>query len=262
MPLSLFLDELFVQYPFLLTAIWLTAVAVTAILVERILSRWIKRFIAKADLPPHAGNSLLLAGRLVIFLIALIIVLRIGGVSPDVLVALSALSGAAIGFASSQTIGNMIAGLYILASRPFRAGDYVRIDSIEGIVREISVNYTKILTIGGNVVWISNRRLLDRDIVTFRYRGEKSSLFRYGLELGFDYSAPMKETEEILDRIAESYAGKMLRKPEHELVKLTNFSRNFVFYVYVKDPRDLFRLQPSILRDVTELWDEARKKAK
>jgi small conductance mechanosensitive channel len=262
MPLSLFLDELFVQYPFLLTAIWLTAVAVTAILVERILSRWIKGFIAKADLPLHAGNSLLLAGRLVIFLVALIIILRIGGVSPDVLVALSALSGAAIGFASSQTIGNMIAGLYILASRPFQAGDYVRIDSIEGIVREISVNYTKISTVGRNLVWISNRRLLDRDIVTFRYGAEKSTLFRYGLEIGFDYSVPMRETEEVLGRVAERFAEKLLKKPEYEVVKLTNFSRNFVFYVYVRDPRDLFQLQPSILRDITELWDEAKKRAK
>jgi small conductance mechanosensitive channel len=262
MAFSLILDELFTQYPFLLTAIWLTTIVVTAVLVERIASRWVKSFIVKADLPPHAGNALLLTGRLMIFLVALIIVLGIGGVSPDVLVALSALSGAAIGFASSQTVGNVIAGLYILASRPFRAGDYVRIDSIEGIVREISVNYTKILTIAGNVVWISNRRLLDKDLLTFRHRGEKSSLVRYGLDLGFDYSVSTKETEEILHKIAERYADRMPRKPEYELARLTNFSRNFVFYIYVKDPRDVFRLQPSLLKDITELWDEAKRRAK
>jgi small conductance mechanosensitive channel len=259
---SLFLDELFAQYPFLLTAVWLAAIAAAAILVERIVSRWVKKFIARTDLPPHVGNSLLLAGRLVIFLGVLVAVLRIGGVSSDVLVALSALGGAAIGFASSQTIGNVIAGLYILASRPFRAGDYVRLDGVEGIVREISVNYTKILTIAGNVVWISNRRLLDRDIVSFRYKGGESNLFRYGLEIGFDYSVPAEKTGDILDKVAQSYVGKMPRKAEYELVKLTNFSRNYVFYIHVEDPRDVFRFQPSILRDITELWDEAKKGAR
>ena len=258
---SLLLDELFAQYPFLLTAIWLAAIAVTAILIERMVSRWVKKFVVKAELPPRAGSALLLTGRLIIILGALITILRVGGVSSDLLLALSALGGAAIGFASSQTIGNVIAGLYILASRPFRTGDYVRLDGVEGIVREISVNYTKILTIAGSVVWISNRTLLDRDIVNFRYKGEESNLFRYGLEMGFDYSVTAEKTEQILEKIAESYATKAPVKPEYELVKLTNFSRNYVFYVYVRDPREVFRLQPSILRDITESWDQVRKRA-
>ncbi len=257
---SLFLDEVFAQYPFLLTTIWLVVIAAAAILVERIVSRWVKRFIGRTDLPPHAGNALLLAGRFVIFLGTLIIVLRVGGVSSDALVALSALGGAAIGFASSQTIGNVIAGLYILASRPFLAGDYVRLDGVEGIVKEISVNYTKISTMAGNVVWISNRRLLDRDIVNFRFMGEESNLFRYGVEISLDYTVPVRKAGEILDKVARNYAGKMPRKPEYDLVQLTNFSRNYVFYIYVKDPQDVFRLRPCILNDITELWDAAKKK--
>jgi small-conductance mechanosensitive channel len=31
--------------------------------------------------------------------------------------------------------------LYVFAARPFRVGDYVKIGSVEGIVREITLNY-------------------------------------------------------------------------------------------------------------------------
>ncbi len=260
MQLGFFLDELFVQYPFLLPAIWLVIIAAVAIAVERVVSRWVGKLIAKADLPPHAGNALLLTARLVILVGTIIAVLRLGGVSSDIIVAFSALGGAAIGFASTQTVGNVLAGLYILISRPFRPGDYVRMDGVEGIVKEISVNYTRILTMAGNIVWTSNRRILDKDVVNFRYVGKESSLFRYGFEMSFDYSVPLKKVEEILDKVAEDYAEKLPKKPEYDLVQLTTFSRNYVFYIYVKKPGDVFQLRPCILKDITQLWEEAKKK--
>ena len=258
MLLVLFLDELFAQYPNLLMAIWLLVIAVVAILVERIVSRWINRFIVRADLPPHAGNALLLSARLIILVGTLIAVLRLGGVSSDIIVAFSALGGAAIGFASSQTIGNILAGLYILISRPFRAGDYVRMDGVEGIVKEISINYTKILTIANNVVWMSNRRILDKDITNFRYVGKEPNLFRYGIGFEFDHSLPAEKVGEILDGVVKDYTKELPRKPEYDLLRFTTFSKNYVFYIHVRDPKDVFRIQPRIARDVAVLWDRAK----
>lgn len=74
-------------------------------------------------------------------------IIRVGGLDTQWFVAFSAPGGAAVGLASTQTIGNFIAGLYLLAARPFKVGDYVRLGTIEGVVQEITINYTKILTI-------------------------------------------------------------------------------------------------------------------
>ncbi len=262
MRLALILDEIFAQYPFLPTLVWLIVIVVAAVVVERLISRWIGRFIARAKLPPHAGNALMLSGRFIIFIGALIAILSLGGVSSDIIVAFSALSGAAIGFASSQTIGNVLAGLYILISRPFRVGDYVRLDGVEGIVKEISINYTKVLTPADNTAVVSNRRMLDKDVVNFRYKGEETKLFRYGIELSFDNMLPSEKTEKIegiLRRVADSYAEKLLRKPEYQLTKLNRLDRTYMFHIYVEDPRDVFVLQPRILEDIAALWDAARK---
>jgi small conductance mechanosensitive channel len=262
MRLAFILDELFAQYPFLLTLIWVLTIFAAAILAERVVSRWVGRFIEKSDLPPHTGNALLLTGRFIIFVGALMAVLGVGGVSPDILVAFSALSGAAIGFASSQTIGNVLAGLYVLVSRPFRAGDYVKLDGVEGIVKELSINYTKILTPTNNIVFMSNRRVLDRDIVNFRYTQEKSNLYRYGIELSFDNTLPTEKTEKIeaiLERVAENYAERLPKKPEYQLTKLSRLDRNYMFFIHVEDPKDVFILYSRVLREITTLWDEARR---
>ncbi|MFP3985627.1 MAG: mechanosensitive ion channel family protein [Candidatus Bathyarchaeia archaeon] len=256
--LTFILEDLFVRYPLLITVIWLLVVVIVAVVVERIVSRWVNRFAKRTNLPPHAGNALVLTSRFIIFVGGLIAVLNIGGVSADIIVAFSALSGAAIGFASTQTVGNIIAGLYILVSRPFRVGDYVKLDGAEGIVKEVSINYTKILTAANNIVCMSNRRILDRDVVNFRYKGE-SKLFRYGFEINFDHSLPTEKIEAILEKVAESYAEKLPRKPEYQLGKLTRFDKNYMFYIYVEHPQDVFALHPRILKEIAELWDALKK---
>jgi small conductance mechanosensitive channel len=246
----------------LLPLIWVIIIIAVSAAIERLLTRWLKKFIKRAEMPPDVGNGLVLTGRLIILVGAVVALLGVGGVPSDVLVSLSALGGAAVGFASTRTIGNFIAGLFLLITRPFRVGDYVRIDGVEGIVQEISLNYAKILTPTNNVVSISTQRILDRDIINYRYKGEESKLFCYGFELNFDHALSTEKLETMLDSIIERYAEKLPRKPEYQSSKLTSFARYYMFYIYVEDPRDIFVLQPQLVKEIVQAWDKARIQAK
>lgn len=126
--------------------------------------------------------------RLLILLGAVATFMRIGGIPPDWLVAYSALGGAAIGFASTRVLGNFMAGLFLFVTRPFHVNDYVRVDNIEGIVVEMTFNYTKILTRSNTSVFISNLKILDQNVVNYRCLSEKSLLYCYTVELAFDHS--------------------------------------------------------------------------
>jgi len=250
--------EIFAEYPYLITILWLIVVAVAAIILERIFTRWLRRFIEKTQMPPDVGNGLILTARLLILVGAVVALLHVGGVPSDIIVSFSALGGAAVGFASQRTIGNLIAGVYLLITRPFRVGDYIRIDSIEGIVREITINYAKILTPDNTVVSISTQRILDKEVTNLRFKGEEEKLYCYGFELNFDHSLPTEKLEEILDRVIERYAEVLPKKPEYQAVKFTRLDRNYKFYIYVEDPKDIFILQPKILREIIETWDKAK----
>ena len=238
--------------------IWVIIIAAIAVAIERLLTRWLKKFIKRTEMPPEVGNGLVLTGRLIILVGAVVALLGVGGVPSDILVSLSALGGAAVGFASTRTIGNFIAGLFLLITRPFRVGDYVRIDGIEGIVQEISLNYAKILTPTNNMVSISTQRILDRDITNYRYKGEESNLFCYGFELTFDHALSTEKVEEMLDSVIERYAEKLPRKPEYQSSRLTSFARSYMFYIYVEDPRDIFVLQPQLVREIIQAWEKAK----
>ncbi|MCK4848564.1 MAG: mechanosensitive ion channel [Candidatus Heimdallarchaeota archaeon] len=108
-------------------------------------------------LTPAQYNALKTLGRATILLFGL---LWLGG--EEFFIAAAALLGTAIGFASSSTIGNFISGLYLLVTNPFNVGDYVILPNlkVEGIIEEISINYTNILTPEGIHVIIANQKLL------------------------------------------------------------------------------------------------------
>jgi len=253
----MFLD-MFAENPYLITIIWVIIVATVAAVVERLVTGWLRRFVKRTEMPSEVSNGLILTGRLIILVGAVVTLLHVGGVPADILVSFSALGGAAVGFASTRTIGNFIAGLFLLVTRPFRVGDYVRIDGIEGIVQEITLNYAKILTPSNTMVSISTQRILDRDLMNYRLMGEKSNLFCYGFELTFDHRLPTEKLEELFDSVIEHYAEKLPRKPEYQPTKLTSLARHYMFYFYVEDPRDIFVLQPQLVKEITQTWDKTK----
>ncbi|MDH5770472.1 MAG: mechanosensitive ion channel family protein [Candidatus Bathyarchaeota archaeon] len=253
-------DDLFSNIPHLITLIQVAVVVVVAIVLERVLTRYVRRFVKGRELPPDVGNGLGLVFRLFILVGALIALLAIGGVPPELLVSLSALGGAAVGFASSRTIGNFISGLFVLILRPFRVHDYVRIGNVEGIVEEITINYTKIRTPSNTTVLISNQRTLDQDIINYRCEESRPPLYCYGIELTFDYSIPINKLEKTFDDVIQKYTEKLPRKPWYAMSKITSFARHYMFYLYVESPEDIFNLPSVFVKDLTETWEKAKAK--
>jgi hypothetical protein len=113
------------------------------------------------NISPELNNALRTLGRATLLLLGLLWI-----VGDELFIGAAALLGTAIGFASSTTIGNFISGLYLLITNPFNVGDYVILSAMktEGIVEEISINYTRILTPQGIHVCIANQKLLGTPI--------------------------------------------------------------------------------------------------
>ncbi len=76
-----------------------------------------------------------------------------------------------VGFAAQTTIGNLIAGMLVLISKPFRKGDYIRINitggPIEGTIDEISFLRSRIFTNDGVSISVPNTVMLATPISNF-----------------------------------------------------------------------------------------------
>lgn len=255
-----FLDDIMTSVNIYIVYIEAIGVIAVAVILERVIARHFKRLSKQKEWPPHITNGLLLIFRLLIILSAVATLMRIGGVPPDWLVTISALGGAAIGFASTRTLGNFLAGLFIFITRPFRVHDYVRVDNIEGIVDEITFNYTKIRTQSNTLVYISNLKILDQNIINYKYGSRKPPLYCYSFDLSFSHSPSSKELEEAFDIVVERFSEKLPEKPEYMMKAITAFEKRYLFHLYVRDPKDIFVIQPSFVKEIAEAWEAASRR--
>jgi small-conductance mechanosensitive channel len=77
------------------------------------------------------------------------------------ILASTAVIGLIVGFAAQHTIGNMVAGVQIGISQPFRIGDRVSFEETEGRVTDITLSYTYVDPGDGSSVVIPNQLLVE-----------------------------------------------------------------------------------------------------
>jgi small-conductance mechanosensitive channel len=126
-----------VQIP-LTTIFEILIIAIVAVALERLISRYLTGLAKRIKLEPSTSNNLVLTFRILILIFAVLAISSLGGVQAEWLLSVSAIGGAALGFASQKTVGNFLAGLFLLAAKPFKVGDYVKVGTVEGIVQEIN----------------------------------------------------------------------------------------------------------------------------
>jgi small conductance mechanosensitive channel len=149
--------------------------AIAMVALGWLLARDLGRFAAPALFrrmdPATAGTTSFLI-RLVMIAAAVLLSLRVGGLDPATLAVGGAITAVVIGLAAQQTLGNLIAGMVLIAARPFRVGD-VRLQAgavagqIEGVVSQLGLLYTTFAQ-GQDSVMVPNNVVLSAAVVPLR----------------------------------------------------------------------------------------------
>jgi small conductance mechanosensitive channel len=107
--------------------------------------------------------------RILIKIIGAIIVISIiiSYLSEDPIIAASigTITAIVIGFASQNVLGNLISGLYLAISRPFRIGEKVTVFGNTGIIFDIGLLYCKLRTDDGDMILAPNTSMISTTII-------------------------------------------------------------------------------------------------
>jgi small conductance mechanosensitive channel len=138
--------------------------AVLILILGLAVSRWISRWLALAlnrrDLEPPI--RLLLTRLVWLACIALFLILALQNLGVELLPLIAGLSvvGAGVALATQGVLSNVVAGLTIIFSKPFRVGEYIAIAGVEGVVESISLFTTTLGHVDHSHVVIPNRKIV------------------------------------------------------------------------------------------------------
>lgn len=127
--------------------------------VIRWVSRLLQKIFRKRHFDPSLQSFLSSIIKVSLMILMLLTVISILGVDITSFAALLAGAGLAIGSALNGSLGNFAGGVMILILKPFRIGDLIEAQSNFGIVQEIGIAYTTILTSQNKTIHLPNGAL-------------------------------------------------------------------------------------------------------
>lgn len=128
-----------------------------------------------------------------VFAIAFVLILGNLGVNVAGLVAGLGIGGIAIGLAAQGIFSDLFAGISILFDRPFKVGDTISWAGTIGTVETIGMRTTRVRLVSGELLIVSNKNLLDKEISNLTVRDH----IRLTFAIGVAYETP----PEVLGRI-------------------------------------------------------------
>ena len=180
----------------------------------------------------------------ILLLFVVIAALNQLGIDTTSLIALLGAAGLAVGLALQNSLQNFAAGVMLIVFRPFKAGDFVELAGVAGVVENIGI-FSSVLRTGDNRELIIPNGVIYGGIIT---NYSTRSTRRIDMVFGVDYSDDLKKAKEILRGIVLA-DDRVLSEPEPVIAvsELADFSVNFIVRPWVKNA-DYW----PVLWDVTE----------
>jgi len=143
------------------------------------------------------------------------------------------IGGIAIAFALQNVLSDIFASFSIYFDKPFKVGDYIVVGTDSGVVQKIGIKSTRIKTLQGQELVMSNRELTSTRINNFKKMDRRRVIF----SLGVTYDTPLEKLKQIPQLIKDIY--ETVENADLDRVHFKSygdFSLNYEIVYYVNAP--------------------------
>lgn len=203
-------------------------VSIIIVIVGMKAIKWLKKWIRTSPKLDKIDSSLrsFAVSFLSVALYALLFVtvLMLLGVPATSFIAILTTCAAAIGLALQGSLSNFAGGIMILLFKPFKVGDYIEAAGESGVVSEISVVYTELLTLDNKRITIPNGTLTNSVIENY----SSEDLRRVDLTFKTSYDCDMDKVKSVINKVIDS--NPMALKNPEPFVRLSEHGESANVY--------------------------------
>jgi len=223
---------------------------IVVLVVYKLLTRQITRLKEQRKLEESVAFGLNRAFKWISLLVIMGIIFAQFGIEVGIIAGFLALAGGTIiGFAAMNTIGNAIAGIIVMVSKPFRIGDRILFKDQFADVVAIDLIYTRMKTLDNVMISVPNQELLTTEIDNY---GKKTTV-RRSCSITAGYELTSRQVETVLLEAATEVEG-VLKEPK-PYVWITNFGDfavEYTLYVFINQIKRIPEIDANLRRTVFE----------
>ena len=215
----------YVKFQTLLAALGLF---LAGLILGRLMSRWLRKSLSKSD--TFSDASVELTARWVRVLVTfgfLIPALNVLGLPMKAFSFLGGAIALGFGFGAQNLCSNIISGLIILATRPYRRGDIVEIEGQPGVVNLVGLRATEVTTYDGVRLLVPNSVILQNVVVN---RTNADHMIRGNVALAVAYDSDTREVAGILQVVASAHPAVVKTEDKMPWVILEDFQESGILF--------------------------------
>ncbi|MCH1908806.1 DUF3772 domain-containing protein [Stenotrophomonas sp. Y6] len=226
--------------------LWAVVVLLLGLGLMKVLQQWlVDTWLPKTGLDTGARNSISTVARYLGIALAVLWSLATLGIGFEKLALLASALSVGIGFGLQAITQNFVSGLILLAERPVKIGDWVKIGDQEGDIRRISVRSTEIQVGDKSTLIVPNSELITK---TIRNMTMANALGRVQIQFSVPLGADVGRVRQLL---LDLFAGheKVLADPAPS-VFIDSISGGLVAlncFAYVSSPRAVYGVRSDLL---------------
>lgn len=171
-------------------------------LVDVLMGYW---HLRTADSDPQFRQQIfpIIRKSLKVFVGVVATLVTLSNIGVNITAALASLSigGLAVGLAAQDTLANLFGAVAILLDKPFRIGDRITLDNVDGTVEIIGLRSTRIRNLDGHLVTIPNKTMGNATLTNITSQPNIKTV----MNLGLTYDTPVEKVRRALALLEEIY---------------------------------------------------------
>lgn len=156
--------------------------------------KFIREFFLRKDYDPSLESFITSFTGIVLKVVVLVTAASIIGIPMTSFVALLGTIGFAIGLSLQGSLANFAGGALILFFQPYKVGDYIEVDGMEGSVKSIQIFYTVLTTLENKRVILPNGNLSNSNLINHTAEGTR----RLDIRVGVSYDSDIKKAKKLV----------------------------------------------------------------
>jgi MscS family membrane protein len=138
-----------------------------------------------------------------VFAVVVATLITLDNLEVNITAAIASLSigGLAVGLAAQDTLANLFGAIAIFLDKPFKLGDRIQLDAVDGSVESIGLRSTRVRNLNGHLVTIPNKTVGNATITNIAARPR----IKTEMNIGLTYNTPAAKVRQAIDIITEIY---------------------------------------------------------
>lgn len=200
-------------------------VVVISLIAIKILMKLLDRMLGRLPMEDTIKGLIRTSVKVLLLAVAAIVLMSCLEIPVTSFVALLSVAGLALSLSIQNFLSNVFAGLQLLASKPFKVGDFVDAGNCSGTVYEIGLFYTKLTSVDNKLIQLPNSTIVGSNVVNYSSQTHR----RVEIRVTASYDAPTEKVKEVLSHVVEE--NPMIDREKPIMVRVSAYQDSAIEYI-------------------------------